>query len=642
MLKIINKAFYVFTNKPKNIILNKKGGLNMKFMLGCNYWASNAGTEMWRNFDIETIDKDIKTLSEHGVECMRVFPIWRDFQPIMPLYTANGDVVRYCLEGGKKLKNNYYLDEEMLGRFSAFLDICEKYNMRLVVGVITGWMSGGLFIPSALYGKNVITDVTARYFEKLYVKGFVKRFKNRKPIYAWDLGNECNCMGRVNDRIEAASWTAEISNAIFSADNSRPIVSGMHGLNIDKGWTISDQAEFTDILTTHPYPYWCEHTRVDELLSYRTLMHPTAQTKYYAEIGKKPCLAEEIGNMGPMLCDDNNAANFLRVNLFSLWANNAAGVMWWCAFDQEKLTTYPYTDQMGERELGLLTSNHTPKPVLNEIKNFSDFLSKVDFELPKAFSRAVCLLTRGQDNWGAAYMTYNLLKKVGLNCDFEYADNGIPDSPLYIMPSVMGLNVLEKENYDELINKVYNGADLYISLDDTVFSQFESFAGLRVIDSYGADNKNCFEFGGVRLEFERKMVFKFISTTAEILAYDVDNNPIITVNKYGKGRVFVVNFPLETNLLNRHNAFVVNDHIIYKNLFADYIDAALVKTEQEGITITCNPSTYGAVVTVINHTDSEKEIKPIIKDGYALDKVYYGDPQFVKPFDASVFTIKNK
>ena len=45
----------------------------MEFILGCNYWASNAGIEMWREFEPDTIDNDLKILSTHGVKYLRVF-----------------------------------------------------------------------------------------------------------------------------------------------------------------------------------------------------------------------------------------------------------------------------------------------------------------------------------------------------------------------------------------------------------------------------------------------------------------------------------------------------------------------------------------------------------------------------------------
>ena len=295
----------------------------MEFILGCNYWASNAGADMWRKFDKDVIREDLKALSSYGVTHMRVFPNWRDFQPVMPLYSGQGVLSGYAMEGDAPADSPYYLDKTMMERFATFLDLCDEYGIRVIVGLITGWMSGRLYVPSALFGKNVITDPEAIYFEQLFIRGFVSEFKSRSAIYAWDLGNECNCMASAN-RIEAASWTAVISNSIRAEDPDRPIVSGMHGLQVapDSAWQIGDQAAWCDILTTHPYPFWCEHTKNDKILSLRTTMHATAQNKFYAECGNTPCFAEEIGTMGPMLASNEAAAKFLRTNLFSLWSND--------------------------------------------------------------------------------------------------------------------------------------------------------------------------------------------------------------------------------------------------------------------------------------------------------------------------------
>ena len=384
----------------------------MEFIIGCNYWASNAGAEMWRNFDIDIIDDDLKILSENGVKYLRVFPNWRDFQPVVPVIGARGNIEGYSFENDREPDNEFYIDEQMTKRFSDFLDVCEKYKLSVIVGIVTGWMSGGLFVPPALYEKNVISDHLALYFQQLFIRGFVEKFKDRNVISAWDLGNECNAMAEVSTRWEAVHWTASVSNAIRAADPTRPIVSGMHGLGIDGEWQIGDQAMFTDMLTTHPYPFWCEHTKIDGILGFRTTIHATAQSKFYSDIGGKPCFAEEIGTMGPMVCREEKAADFLRVNMLSLWANGAKGIMWWCAFDQTKLESFPYTEQMVERELGMVDEDRNPKPVLKEMKNLSEKFDSFDFNLPEAAIDGVCILPYGQRNhWSVGYMTYTLAKK---------------------------------------------------------------------------------------------------------------------------------------------------------------------------------------------------------------------------------------
>ena len=59
--------------------------IKSEYMLGCNYWDSASGTEMWKNWQPDVVEKDLAALEECGVKHMRVFPLWRDFQPLRKL-----------------------------------------------------------------------------------------------------------------------------------------------------------------------------------------------------------------------------------------------------------------------------------------------------------------------------------------------------------------------------------------------------------------------------------------------------------------------------------------------------------------------------------------------------------------------------
>lgn len=281
------------------------------FLIGVNYWASHAGADMWRNWDENVIERDLQFLSAHGVRVLRVFPNWRDFQPVEPMFRASHELRTYCMKDDAAPDNAYYLDEDMLNRFEALCRIAEKYHIVLIVGLITGWMSGRLYIPVALNGENLFTSSVALYFEQLFIKGFVSRFRSLHSIIAWDLGNECNCMDVASSREAAYSWTSMVVNAIKAVDPTRPVVSGMHSLELNGVWNIQDQGALTDILTTHPYPFWVEHCQKTPLTHFRTLLHATAQTQYYQTVGHKPCLVEELGSMGPMNLSEERAADFL-------------------------------------------------------------------------------------------------------------------------------------------------------------------------------------------------------------------------------------------------------------------------------------------------------------------------------------------
>jgi endo-1,4-beta-mannosidase len=308
------------------------------------------------------------------------------------------------------------------------------------------------------------------------VRTFVKRFKHHPAILAWDLGNECNVMAQAPSRQAAWAWTAAITGAIRAADPSRPVVSGMHSLLPDRRapWTMQDQAELTDLLTTHPYPYFTPHCDQDPVNTIRTLLHSTAESRFYADIGGAPCLVEEIGTLGPILASEQVAADFVRAALFSIWAHDCHGLLWWCAFDQLHLEHAPYDWAACERELGLLRRDGSPKPALVEIGKFARFLQGIDLAaLPPRRGEAVCILSEGQDAWGVAYSSFVLAKQAGFDLEFQYADQPLRPASLYLMPSVRGMHAISRRRWLELLGRVEAGATLYLSHHDCLLSPFD-------------------------------------------------------------------------------------------------------------------------------------------------------------------------
>ena len=607
-----------------------------EFMLGCNYWASHAGAEMWKNWDEEQVERDMRDLSEYGVKYLRVFPNWKDFQPVMPVYGGEGRIKEYMLEGCREPENPWYLDEVMLDRFGKFCTAAEKYGMKLIVGLITGWMSGRLFIPSALNGKNLCTDPVALKFELLMVRGIVSRFCDRDVIYAWNLGNECNCMSKVNTREEAMVWTAAVSNAIRAADPDRPVISGMHSLSVDRdAWRITDQADWNDILTTHPYAYFVPYCRNDPIDSIRTLMHGTCETMLYASVGKKPCLVEELGTLGPNICNDDISGSFMRLNLISNWANGSAGLLWWCAYEQLNLETPPYNWFMLERELGMLDINRRPKPILKEMKKFSDWLGTVDFELEAPVKDALILLTKEQDCWATAFMSFILGKQAGVTLDFLAPNLDIPDSAVYFMPSVHSGCPLYARYYNQLLDKVYNGAVLYVSNGDAFFNKREEVFGASVISSEDTYDSGTFTFNGSVIPYERYCKVGIEPTTAQVLANDGNGKPIFTVNNFGKGKIYYLNFPLEDMLSRQNHAFDGGAYKIYEYVLKELLEKKTVRKLNSKVGVTEN----GSIATVINYSNEPVKTGLYLQNGKRIGHIFRGNPDYLEPCDGAVFEI---
>ena len=112
-----------------------------KFFVGCNYWASHAGLKMWSDWNGEQVEKDFDLLAAHKLTVLRVFPLWPDFQPLTTEFGGGGDFRGYAQNGGP-LKNEAAVDDEMVERFRFMCKAAEKRGLKLVVGLVTGWMSG--------------------------------------------------------------------------------------------------------------------------------------------------------------------------------------------------------------------------------------------------------------------------------------------------------------------------------------------------------------------------------------------------------------------------------------------------------------------------------------------------------------------
>ena len=609
------------------------------FIVGCNYWASHAGTAMWSDWRPEVVEDDLRRLAGAGLQVLRVFPLWPDFQPLTLLRAGQGQPYEFRF-GEEPLPDTEVgqagISQEMLDRFRVFADLADRYGLKLVVGLVTGWMSGRLFVPPALEGLNVLTDPLAIQWQVRLVRTLVRKFKGHPAVLAWDLGNECNVMGEVPSRQASWTWTAAITGAIRSEDATRSIVSGMHSLKPDRlaPWTMQDQAELTDLLTTHPYPYFTPHCDQDPANTMRTILHSTAESRFYADIGGAPCLVEEIGTLGPILASEKVAADFVRTVLFSLWAHDCHGLMWWCAFDQLHLEQAPYDWAACERELGLLRRDGTPKPVLEEISRFAEFLDRIPLAaLPPRRTEAVCILSEGQDTWGVAYSSFILAKQAGFDIEFQYADQPLKPAGLYLMPSVSGMHAISRRRWLELLERVHEGAVLYLSHHDCLLSPFNEPFGLQVQTRQRSDDPVNFQLersdeplilrlcSEVRLELE--------VTRAEVLGREPDGNPVFTCAGYGQGRIYFLSLPLECELSRTpgvfHDPKAQPFWKIYHQVAGSLLSERILSVDAPSVGITEHVLEPGkSLVVLINYNPQPVRLEGKLSPGWELVDTWSG------------------
>jgi endo-1,4-beta-mannosidase len=52
-----------------------------RFLLGVNYWPRTRAMAMWSRFDLGEIDDDFARIAALGLDVVRFFLLWNDFQP---------------------------------------------------------------------------------------------------------------------------------------------------------------------------------------------------------------------------------------------------------------------------------------------------------------------------------------------------------------------------------------------------------------------------------------------------------------------------------------------------------------------------------------------------------------------------------
>ncbi|MBQ7038079.1 MAG: hypothetical protein IJN61_03075 [Clostridia bacterium] len=392
----------------------------MEFMLGCNYWDKKHGIDMWRDFDLEGIKKDVKMLEDIGIKYMRVFPNWRDFQPFYKVYAYQGQEKGYCDYNEQPLTNVQGIDYQQIENFKQFAAVCEEHGIKLVVSILTGWMSGRLYLPRGLEGKNALYDPEVLMWASRFIKGFVEGVKDCKNIVMWDLGNESNCLGAVNNAYEAYVWLTYVRNAIYAADPTRPISSGMHGLAPYVGnWWIQHQGEIVDYLTPHSYASPSVNNDFEPINQMRTTLLATAQCMYYEDLSGKPTILQEQGTFSQAFANADIAADYGRINILSSFVHGVKGWMWWCGANHSELMQPPYCHGMMERDLSLFTPDDKPRPIAHTMKEMRELIESLPFEeLPKRDIDAVCVLTSSQETrqerWNCASASFVLGKQAGI------------------------------------------------------------------------------------------------------------------------------------------------------------------------------------------------------------------------------------
>jgi endo-1,4-beta-mannosidase len=326
----------------------------------------------------------------------------------------------------------------------------------------------------------------------------------------------------------------------------------------------------------------------------------------------RPCFAEELGTLAPIIANEKLSAEYLKTTLANLYIHDCRGMLWWCTFDQLHLKHPPYTWCAVERQLGLFHIDRSMKPVAKTVKEFQEKIAALPFKnLPSMQKEALVVLTSSGEGWASAWGAFLLAKKAGFDVEFCYSSGVLPDKDLYIVPSVATIEGVSYELHLALMEKARNGATVLITYDNAMMAPFDSEIGVESLGREDSEQTVQVELAGEVLDFHLRSRLILDAVDSEVLLRDTDGRIVFTRKQAGKGQVFFCALPLEKECTT-HTGKVDKKYFEFYRIAAKEIcDARPLRSTDEMVTVTIHPTGDGKVIAAIVNNSSRDVQKPV-------------------------------
>jgi len=516
----------------EGLLINKEGYFERSGRLfvpiGVNYWPASCGMAMWRTWPETEIQKDLDLIKTLGMNSVRFFLRWSDFEPEAEFY-----------------------DPSVCHRLESFLKCCSDRDLNMQMSLITGWMNGAVTWPDWAEGCNVFTDMDMH----ACAAGYAQRVAEIvAPFHPWmigiDQGNElCSTPDSMSAPVQSINhWSVLISDAIHSVYPQCLILSGNHQAQFldDTGWRPNEQKTI-DIHSLHLLPFPRMHNVLFEGMD-----DPLAVTVagYYTMLFRSfgPVLIQAIGTASTY--DPEIQRRYLSKTLAECWKFGANGFFWWSLKDIDARFS-PYSTHAAESALGLVDEHNRVKPGLECFLEFTHQLpqlvrphdkeKRIGVYWPLHYYNRQNPLNPGNK---PEFLSHRMLL-----CDYllkmmDYETVSVRgDLPLNDEYSILFLPGT-KITIDEAVRLeewVKNGGKViwHAPNPSNWGKDFSRLLGATPMDQHSSATVTVKTFGNIwRFDtFPHATRLKLKCHSAEVIAMDDRNMPMVLANRIGKGKV---------------------------------------------------------------------------------------------------------
>jgi hypothetical protein len=518
--------------QPPGLTLNTDGYFCLdgaRFVpVGVNYWPGSCGVEMWRRWPAAEIQHDLEVLRSLGLNSIRFFLRWQDFEPEPGEYRAL-----------------------MFERLAQLLTWCGQRGLYAQPSLFVGWMSGGIFWPLWKEDRNLFADP----FMVERSVAFARRATEviapfHRRLLGIDQGNEICCLPDSPAALPSAvvAWCKAVNDAIRSVYPKCLIISGNEQKQVlnDTGWRF-DQQPGTDMYSMHGYPVPSWHS-----VGFDGMTDPLCQSllPFYTQVARAygPVMVQEFGTIVTFGVKQQDS--YLCAILPACWQAGGNGFLWWCLRDIAA-DVHPYLGHRFESTLGLVDDQDRVKPGLEYFIEYALSLQNrpapapsdeaIGIYWPKHFYHRDSPQNPGNNprrlsRW--LVMANYLLRQLRHETRIVRGDQPLDDRvPTLVVPGAI-LDALEVQALEAWVQK---GHTLIWSGPDPVNwgHEFVRLFGARPVD-YRAPRPATVDAFGERWTlhtYPRDMRVEVAPDSATVLASDQDGLPVVLSNAVGQGRV---------------------------------------------------------------------------------------------------------
>ena len=353
---------------------------------------------MWQRFDPGEIADDMHRIADLGLDSVRFFLRWADFQP------------------APKRMNLV-----MLERLVRVTELIAAAGLRAMPTLFCGHMSGVNWLPSWTldrtrsngrfrtitedndepYGAGNLYSGALLDAQRYHAREVAAALRGHPNVLAWDLGNEFSNVREPATANDAREWSKRLTAELQSA-SGHPVTGGLHGedLTRDRNIRPSSIAEPWIFATMHGYSVYSNFARsrtdADVVPFLGTLTASLAQKPVlFSEFGNPTCppgkrspydrvalpdepplpivLADDPVRATYACLDETEMAAYARAVLAKLHATGRLGGYWWCWADyaDDLRSTPPFDHAPHELRFGVIRSDGSMKPVAQTLAAFA-------------------------------------------------------------------------------------------------------------------------------------------------------------------------------------------------------------------------------------------------------------------------------